>query len=134
MKSWLTTIALLPTISCAVEVADIPEVEKHLKIGTQILDVRTAEEWQEGHLDHALHADIQRDDFVAIAKAQLDPEKPVVIYCKSGKRSARASNRLEEAGFQQVIDLKGGMTAWLQAGKPVVVDPPTPIESKAAPK
>jgi rhodanese-related sulfurtransferase len=49
-----------------------------------------------------------------------DPGKPVLVYCRSGGRSARASKQLEKLGYKVVYDLDGGITAWKKAGKKVV--------------
>ncbi len=58
--------------------------------------------------------------FADHVKAVLDPGKPVVVYCRSGKRSAKATELLQSAGFTKVHDMDGGITAWQKAGKPVV--------------
>ena len=97
----------------------IEQAEKQLADGVQLLDVRTPEEWNEGHLEKAKRVTLSKEGFVEKAKAELDPKKPVLIYCKSGGRSARAAKQLREAGFT-VYDLDGGITAWQKAGKPVV--------------
>ena len=49
----------------------------------------------------------------------LDPEKPVLVYCRSGGRSGNAATMLGEMGFKKVVDLQGGITAWQAAGEPV---------------
>lgn len=97
----------------------IEQAEKQLADGAQLLDVRTPEEWKEGHLDKAKLVTLSKEGFVEKAKAELDPKKPVLVYCKSGGRSAKAAKQLREAGFT-VYDLDGGITAWQKAGKPVV--------------
>lgn len=97
----------------------IEEAEKQLADGVQLLDVRTQDEWNEGHLKGAKLVTLTKDGFVDKAKAALDPKKPVLVYCKSGGRSAKAAKQLREAGFT-VYDLAGGITAWRKANKPVV--------------
>ena len=97
----------------------IEQAEKQLADGAQLLDVRTPEEWKEGHLEKAKLVTLSKEGFVEKAKAELDPKKPVLVYCKSGGRSAKAAKQLREAGFT-VYDLDGGITAWQKAGKPVV--------------
>ena len=79
---------------------------------------RTKEEWNEGHIKGATLVTVTEDGFLDKAKAALDPKKPVVVYCRSGKRSAMATEQLRAAGFT-VYDLDGGITAWIAAGKPV---------------
>jgi len=97
----------------------IEQVEKHLAEGAQILDVRTKQEWEEGHLKGATLVTVTEDGFLEKAKAALDKKKAVVVYCRSGRRSAMATKQLRAAGFT-VYDLDGGFTAWKAAGKPVV--------------
>ena len=97
----------------------IEQVEKRLADGAQLLDVRTKEEWAEGHLKGAKLVTVTEDGFIEKAKAVLDPEKGVVVYCRSGRRSAMAAEKLRAAGFT-VYDLKGGISAWEAAGKTVV--------------
>ena len=85
----------------------------------QLLDVRTAKEFDEGHISGASLLDVKSSDFISRAKNLLDPSQPVAVYCRSGKRSAMAAEKLADAGFK-VINLKGGILAWLDAKKPTV--------------
>ena len=97
----------------------VEQAEKRLAEGAQLLDVRTKDEWDEGHLKGAKLVTVTEDGFLDKAKAAVDPKKPVVIYCRSGRRSAMAAKQLRAAGFT-VYDLDGGITAWEDAGKPLV--------------
>ncbi len=76
----------------------------------QLLDVRTAAEYETEHIPDALNADVLQDDF-AVKVSALNKAKPVYIYCKSGKRSSHAASILKNLGFKKVIELKGGITA-----------------------
>ena len=127
MKFLILTTSILLSIG-SISQADEPAVaapvkieqaEKHLADGAQLLDVRTKEEWDEGHLKGATLVTVTEDGFLDKAKAALDPKKAVVVYCKSGGRSAMAAQQLRAAGFT-VYDLDGGITAWKAGGKPVV--------------
>jgi rhodanese-related sulfurtransferase len=86
-----------------------------------ILDVRTSAEFAEGHIQGAVLIDQGQSDFVEKAKATLSTEKTIAIYCRSGRRSANAANRLAEVGFK-CVNLKGGIIAWKEAEKPVVTE------------
>lgn len=127
MKPLLLTAALLfPTVSTSMaEEPDAPtqvkieQVEKHLADGAQLLDVRTKQEWDEGHLKGATLATVNEEGFLEKVKAALDPKKEVVVYCRSGRRSAIAAEQLRAAGFA-VHDIAGGIVAWEAAGKEVV--------------
>jgi phage shock protein E len=86
-----------------------------------ILDVRTPEEFNEGHIDGAVMIDFYRDDFSA-QLAELDPDVPYVLYCRSGNRSGQTTAIMEELGFQSVQDVDGGSLAWQAAGLPLVTE------------
>jgi len=103
-----------------VQVVDVVKYEKQLKSPeVQLIDVRTPEEYSQGHIEKARNINIMDDDFDAQV-ALLDKNKPVMIYCKSGGRSARASERLKELGFTNITDLEGGITNWKSEDKPIV--------------
>jgi rhodanese-related sulfurtransferase len=124
IKLAITVLFFTGSISVAKEPEKIAPVkieqaEKRLIEGDQLLDVRTKEEWEEGHLKEATLITVTEPGFLEKAKAALDPKKGVVVYCRSGKRSAMAVEQLRAAGFT-VYDLAGGITAWEAAGKPVV--------------
>ena len=112
-------LSFSPAAESSVPPVTIEQAEKQLAEGAQLLDVRTKEEWDEGHLKGATLVTVTEEGFLEKAKAKLDPKKPVVVYCRSGKRSAMATEKLRAAGFT-VHDLSGGITAWQTAGKPVV--------------
>lgn len=75
----------------------------------QILDVRQPKEYEQGHLPGALLIPVKE---VAARKAELDPEKPVLVYCHSGVRSKAASQLLLAEGFPEVYNISGGIVAW----------------------
>lgn len=85
----------------------------------QLLDVRTPEEYDEGHIAGATLVDVNDSSFIERAVAVLDKQRPVAVYCRSGRRSARAANLLVAQGFQ-VTNLNGGVMAWRDAGKALV--------------
>ena len=89
--------------------------------GVVLLDVRTADEYAEGHIEGAVLIDQKQDDFVEKAKAVLPIDKTIAIYCRSGRRSANAAGKLADAGYK-CVNLKGGIIAWKEAGKPVSTD------------
>lgn len=83
----------------------------------QILDVRTPEEFAEGHLIGAQNIDWKNADF-SINVGALDKTKPVLVYCHSGNRSKSAAEYLANNGFTIVYELDGGISSWEAAGKP----------------
>lgn len=91
-----------------------------IKLNVQLLDVRTPEEYQSGHLNNAMQANwMDRPEFDRRVQA-LNKEEPVLIYCLSGGRSAAAAKALREKGFKEVIEMEGGINAWKQHDKPLV--------------
>ena len=86
-----------------------------------ILDVRKADEFAEGHIKGAILIDQFQSDFVEQAQAKLPKEKTIAIYCRSGRRSANAAGKLADVGYK-CVNLKGGIIAWKDAGKPVVTE------------
>ena len=85
----------------------------------QLLDVRTQEEFDEGHIAGAILVDVNDSAFVEKAVAVLDVQRPVAVYCRSGRRSARAASLLTENHFK-VTNLNGGVMAWQDAGKTLI--------------
>lgn len=86
--------------------------------GLVVLDVRTPEEFAQGHLDGAVMIDFYRDDF-SDRLAELDRDVPYLLYCRSGNRSGQTLAIMEQLGFRDVADVDGGITAWQGAGLPV---------------
>lgn len=84
----------------------------------QLIDVRTKNEYKEGHIKEALNIDYNSSDFSPLI-AQLDKNKPTYIYCLSGGRSSAALKVLQEKGFKEVYELDGGIRKWKEANKPL---------------
>lgn len=85
---------------------------------TVLLDVRTKDEYREGHIPGAVLLDFNADDFEQ-RLAKLDKDKTYLVHCAVGGRSARACKKMEKMGFGKLYNLEGGMVAWEKAGKPV---------------
>ena len=83
-----------------------------------VLDVRTAAEFAEGHIQGAVLIDQGQSDFVEKAKTTLPIDKKIAIYCRSGRRSANAAGKLADVGYK-CVNLKGGIIAWQGADMPV---------------
>jgi len=84
----------------------------------QVLDVRTATEFNGGHIKHALQANWLDPKEFADRTQHLDKNLPVYVYCQAGGRSASAQSALEAKGYK-VINLEGGMSNWKMNGFPV---------------
>ena len=86
-----------------------------------VLDVRTVAEYAEGHIEGAILIDQGKSDFVEKVKAAIPIDKKIAVYCRSGRRSANAANRLAAEGYQ-CVNLKGGILAWKETGMPVTTE------------
>lgn len=97
----------------------VEEYDK-LRAGTNtvILDVRSAAEFEKGHIPGATNIDISSAKF-AERIAALDTNKTYLVNCAVGMRSARACKKMEAMGFANLHDLGGGFDAWKQAHKPI---------------
>jgi thioredoxin 1 len=109
LKSQGTNTTLTP-IEFAAKIKEVPT--------PVIVDVRTPEEFSNGHLPNAKNFDWQGAQFDEQVSL-LDMSKPVFIYCHSGKRSSAAASRMRTKGFKEVYELEGGITKWEAAHFPV---------------
>lgn len=102
------------------EVVSVEQFEQKIAAAQhpQLIDVRTPDEYAEGHLKNAVNININSGDFDAMA-GKLDKSKPVFVYCLSGHRSSNAAAKMQELGFTEVYNMNGGITKWIGAGKPV---------------
>jgi rhodanese-related sulfurtransferase len=91
------------------------EAATRLGDGWQILDVRLEHERAEGHIAGSVHIELTE---LSARAGELDTERPVLVFCRSGSRSAMAVAALRGAGYD-AHDLAGGMLAWAEAGLPV---------------
>lgn len=105
-------IRVVPPAAAAATIAEPPA-------DLVILDVRTQEEFDQGHIEDAVMLDFYRADF-ADQLAALDRDVPYVIYCHSGNRSGQTRAEMADLGFTTVDDIDGGMVAWQGAGLPLV--------------
>jgi len=106
-------------VKCMNTDVSVTEFEKKLSVpGAQLVDVRTAEEYAGGHLANARNMDYSGGE-LDLKAATLDKSRPVLVYCRSGKRSAASAAKLQEMGFAEVYNMKGGTIEWQGAGKPL---------------
>ncbi len=88
------------------------------KTDGQLVDVRTPGEFQGGYIAGAMNLDFNGSDY-GRQVASLDKNKPVLVYCLSGGRSASAAKGMRNAGFKEVIELQGGIMSWNKNGLPL---------------
>ncbi len=124
MKALLTTLLLLlPTLMLAADPAKHVKADEASKIiadgKVAVIDVRTPDEFKDGHIQGAKNIDIMGNDFEA-QLGKLDKTQPTLVHCQAGGRSTRALKVFEKLGFTNLIHLDEGFGGWEAAGKPVV--------------
>ena len=124
MKTLLTALLLLlPTLMLAADPAKHVKADEAAKIiadgKVAVIDVRTPDEFKDGHIQGAKNIDIMSKDFEA-QLAKLDKTQPTLVHCQAGGRSTRALPIFEKLGFKNLIHLDEGFGGWQAAGKPVV--------------
>lgn len=115
----------------------VQEAKEMIEKGDDIfvLDVRTPDEFNSSHIkgatlipvSNAFGSNLSQD---SLLKVRIDevPKKKVLIYCRTGRRSGTAGTMLVNAGYSQVYNMIGGITAWTDAGYPVVSSEDTEVE------
>jgi rhodanese-related sulfurtransferase len=91
------------------------EAEKLIEEGAQLVDVRAEHEWEAGRIAGAVHLPLAE---LAERTGELDPQRPVVLYCRGGNRSTMATDALAAAGFD-AAKLTEGIVGWEEAGLPL---------------
>ncbi|MEL1242003.1 thioredoxin domain-containing protein [Flavobacterium flavipallidum] len=123
LKSLVVFFLLTLVISCNAQtsknIKTIDALAFAEKINTtknpQILDVRTPEEFNLEHIENAVNENWFASDFAKNVE-KLDKNKAVFVYCKSGGRSKKATEKLAELGFKNIYELEGGFLKWDAAG------------------
>ena len=123
LKATLLILLIIPFIGCnnkkpsrtVTENGEInvitPAEFKESSVGQIIIDVRTPQEFVNGHIKGAININLFDKTFEnQILK--LDKTKPIYIYCRSGSRTAKASKKASKLGFEKVNDLQGGIINW----------------------
>jgi rhodanese-related sulfurtransferase len=93
-------------------------IEQRKSDGLVILDVRTAMEFGDGHINGATNVDYKAEDFREKLSA-LDASATYVVYCRSGRRSTEAAEIMREMGFTDIYHLEDGVLGWHKAGLPL---------------
>jgi len=82
-----------------------------------IVDVRTIQEFAQGHLKGAVNIPLTD---LPLRTGELEKNKPILVYCHTGNRSAQASSILVKAGFTHIYNMERGISAWINAGYPTI--------------
>lgn len=126
MKSFLNLLAAVCCIwlavACNAPAGKLKSVEKAefaqiIGDGSVVLlDVRTPQEFSEGHIEGAMNIDVKDSLFISNVQRQVAPGSRVAVYCRSGRRSMSAAQQMVEKGYD-VVNLKGGFLAWEESEK-----------------
>ena len=101
---------------------ELAEFEKKMASEKYLLvDVRTAEEFSEGHIKGAINIDYLAENFT-IKIQELDLVTPVLLYCRSGNRSSKAMKIMNELGFKEVYNLEGGIKGWISENNLLITE------------
>ena len=117
---WITLsiifVGCKESVNSEIQVISQEEMQTFLKLDdVQLIDVRTPEEYETGFIADAQNIDFYSSTF-AEDISKLDKSKPVLLYCKSGGRSAKCAKKLLSAGFVKIYDLEGGISKWKHKG------------------
>jgi len=125
----LTIILFMAIVSGCLSITTPSEKAKYVDVSVQqgkemidigevfLLDVRTQEEYNEGHISGSTLIPVQE---LEARLNELPRDKKILVYCRSGNRSATASETLIKNGFAQIFNMKGGIIEWKNAGYEVV--------------
>ncbi len=102
-----------------VSAVDVAGVIESAPSGLVVLDVRTPDEFGQGHLAGAVNLDFYDAGFGDLL-AELDRDVPYVLYCRSGNRSSSVARMMDDMGFAEVYELDGGIVSWAAADLPLV--------------
>jgi len=106
-----------------------PEAIALMNNDAMVIDLRNIESFSRGHIVNARNIPFSELD-AQIEKIAKFKDKPIVAVCDAGVTSNKAVDSLRKTGFESVYGLKGGMTAWTQAGLPVVTGKKTKSKGK----
>ena len=113
----ITLLLALPFALCSAQKTANVSVEQAVEMiaktkKLQIVDVRTPAEFKTGHIKGAVNIDFRDAEFEKKIKKQLKRKRPVLLYCRSGRRSLNAMNKMATLKFKEVYNMEGGIIVW----------------------
>ena len=127
--------SLLIVYSCQIfESKDINEISDAQFTEIQdtdyiLVDVRTAEEYESGHIQDAVNFDFYSESFQNDILT-LDKSSSIILYCRTQNRSTKTANYLKESGYNEITVIAGGITSWVKNGNDLVYNFAEQINSK----
>ncbi len=125
-KLFFFSLVLIFASACSQQKAAVLNVEAFSElideeVSLQLVDVRTPEEFQMGHMKDALLVDYFSEEFESRIDG-LNKNQPIAVYCAVGQRSMKVYELLQEKGFKEVYHLDGGLDQWIAEGKTIIQD------------
>ncbi|PKO44480.1 MAG: rhodanese-like domain-containing protein [Betaproteobacteria bacterium HGW-Betaproteobacteria-22] len=120
LKISLSVMAIVLLAGCNSQVASVTPKEAATMFSEQkavIVDVREDDEWKAQHIEGAIHIPLAQVE-ARLGELVQYKDSPVILQCRSGKRSAKAAEVLKSAGFTLTYNLTGGINAWTNDGLP----------------
>ena len=84
-----------------------------------LVDVRTEDEYNSGYIENSLNIDYFSNEF-SVNADKLDKNTPIILYCRSGKRSSMSAKKISKLGFKEIYNLEGGILEWIEEGNVIV--------------
>lgn len=105
------TLSVSAQQSTVIKKIDVSRLQKKISRNIQLVDIRTPKEYNEGHIGNAINIDFNASDFEANIQ-KLNKNKRIYIYCRTGNRSAKASEKMSNWGFRKIYVLPIGIEGW----------------------
>jgi len=123
---YILVVAFFTIFSCSlinnesINQMNSDELIEFIELNDAILvDVRTEDEYNSGYIENSLNIDYFSNDF-SVNADKLDKSKPIILYCRSGKRSSMSANKISKLGFKEIYNLEGGILEWIEEGNVIV--------------
>jgi rhodanese-related sulfurtransferase len=123
---YILVVAFYNIFSCSlitnhsINQINVDELIDFIELNDAILvDVRTSDEYNNGYIENSLNIDYFSNEF-SVNADKLDKTIPIILYCKSGKRSSMSANKISKLGFKEIYNLEGGILEWIEEGNVIV--------------
>ena len=94
-----------------------------------LVDVRTIEEYESGHIQNAVNFDFYSESFQKEILS-FDKNSSIILYCRTQNRSTKTANYLKENGYKEITVIAGGITTWVKNGNDLVYNFSEEIKSR----
>jgi rhodanese-related sulfurtransferase len=95
---------------------DVQEAKRRQDAGAVLVDVREPNEWRDGHAKGARHIPLGE---LSRRAGELPKDGEILLICRSGNRSRTAAQLLQRGGYERVVNVQGGTTAWIRQSLPL---------------